>query len=189
MAFSVLIAYGYSSDVPASAAQAGLFQGPFSDFTSGWYAIVGVYFTTSFIIAIVNPVGTILANYVGVSNLTRWCVHPAVRKTSSRYIVTQKELDLLQVGPAFDTTYGTARIVGFIFYAMTYSSGVPLLMPLCCGAIVIFYGLDKLTLLRFEQRPPKAGIVQPLPVYNDVTRYYLHYATTSLSKTSVNNTI
>ena len=189
MAFSVLIAYGYSSDVPATAAQAGLFQGPFSDFTSGWYAIVGVYFTTSFIIAIVNPVGTILANYVGVANLTRWCVHPAVRKTSSRYIVTQKELDLLQVGPAFDTTYGTARIVGFIFYAMTYSSGVPLLMPLCCGAIVIFYGLDKLTLLRFEQRPPKAGIVQSLPVYNNVTRYYLHYFATSLSITSVNNII
>ena len=90
MAFSVLIAYGYSSSVPAGAKVAGLFQGPFSDFTSGWYAVVGVYFTTSFIIAIVNPVATILATYVGVGPLTRACSHPAVRKVKSHSIVTQK---------------------------------------------------------------------------------------------------
>ena len=90
MAFSVLIAYGFSASVPPAFAQAHIFQGPFPDFNSGWYAVVGVYFCTSFVLAIVTPIVTTLVTYYLVTPLSRMLAFPKVKEKSSRDIVTQK---------------------------------------------------------------------------------------------------
>ena len=61
------------------------------------------------------------------------------------------------VGPVFDVTVDAAHVLGFVFFAMTYATGVPLLMPLLCVACLAFWFVNRLQLLRFEKKPPKFG--------------------------------
>ena len=69
----------------------------------------------------------------------------------------QNQLNYLEVGPEFEVTEHTAQLLTFIFFAMTFSAGLPLLMPLCFLAFVVFFRVDKMLLCRFYRKPPFFG--------------------------------
>lgn len=72
-------------------------------------------------------------------------------------IVMQHDLNMLEVGPVFDSTDHSAQLLTLLFFAMMYAPGLPLLMPLCCFAFVLYFRVDKLLLCRFYQKPPNIG--------------------------------
>jgi hypothetical protein len=64
---------------------------------------------------------------------------------------------MLEVGPVFDATMHTAQLLTLLFFAMTFAPGLPLLMPLCCFAFILYFRIDKFLLCRFYQKPPHFG--------------------------------
>ena len=75
----------------------------------------------------------------------------------SHSIVMQHDLNMLEVGPVFDSTDHTAQLLTLLFFAMLYAPGLPLLMPLCCFAFTLYFRVDKFLLCRFYQKPPHIG--------------------------------
>lgn len=77
---------------------------------------------------------------------------------------------MLEVGQVFDSTDHTAQLLTLLFFTMTYGPGLPLLMPLCLFAFVLYFYVDKLLLCRFYQAPPHVGdkairiLIELLPV-------------------------
>ena len=69
----------------------------------------------------------------------------------------QHDLNMLEVGPVFDSTTHTAQLLTLLFFAMTFAPGLPLLMPLCCFAFILYFRIDKYLLCRFYQKPPHYG--------------------------------
>jgi hypothetical protein len=69
----------------------------------------------------------------------------------------QHDLNMLEVGPVFDSTTHTAQLLTLLFFAMTFAPGLPLLMPLCCFAFILYFRIDKFLLCRFYQKPPQLG--------------------------------
>jgi len=81
-----------------------------------------------------------------------WC-----RARSSRSIVMQHQLNYYEVGSDFEITEHTAQLLTYLFFAMTFASGLPLMMPLCCFAYMVFFRVDKMLLCRFYKKPPHFG--------------------------------
>jgi hypothetical protein len=75
----------------------------------------------------------------------------------SHSIVMQHDLNMLEVGPVFDSTDHSAQLLTLLFFAMMYAPGLPLLMPLCMFAFTLYFRVDKLLLCRFYQKPPNIG--------------------------------
>jgi hypothetical protein len=75
----------------------------------------------------------------------------------SHSIVTQHDLNMLEVGSTFDSTDHSAQLLTLLFFAMMYAPGLPLLMPLCCFAFTVYFRVDKLLLCRYYQKPPNVG--------------------------------
>lgn len=69
----------------------------------------------------------------------------------------QHDLNMLEVGPVFDPTDHTAQLLTLLFFTMTYGPGLPLLMPLCCFAFILYFRVDKVLLCRYYQKPPQVG--------------------------------
>lgn len=69
----------------------------------------------------------------------------------------QHDLNMLEVGQVFDSTDHTAQLLTLLFFAMMYSPGLPLLMPLCCFAFTLYFRVDKYLLCRYYQKPPHIG--------------------------------
>ena len=69
----------------------------------------------------------------------------------------QNQLNYLEVGSDFEITEHTAQLLTFVFFAMTFSAGLPLMTPLCCLAFIVFFRVDKMFLCRFYKRPPFYG--------------------------------
>jgi hypothetical protein len=69
----------------------------------------------------------------------------------------QKDLNALMVGDVFDSTDHAAQLLTLLFFAMIYSSGLPLLIPLCCFAFILYFRVDKFLVCRYFQKPPNIG--------------------------------
>ena len=96
------------------------------------------------------------------------CIHRSLLSTS---IVMQYDLNQIEVGPVFDSTDHTAQLLILLFFAMTFSPGLPLLMPLMCLVFSLYFLVDKLLLCRHYQKPPQLG-----PSAIKVVTAYLPYA-------------
>lgn len=157
MAFTVLIAFGKIGNLPIMLRKFYIFQGQYSDFSSHWYPTAGVYFLTAFFINAVMDIVLKLGMYYVVIPIMQCYSYPAVRKMSSHRVVTQYELNHMLVGPVFDTSINYAHFLSMFFFAMTYATGLPIMMPLAFAALSIVFFVDRLMLLRFNQKPPQMG--------------------------------
>jgi hypothetical protein len=72
----------------------------------------------------------------------------AADKGKLRTIRTQRQLDKLYEAPPFTTPTRYAHAVGTIIVTLTYSAGLPLLVPISLCAITVRYWMDKTMLLR-----------------------------------------
>jgi hypothetical protein len=95
--------------------------------------------------------------YLIIAPLTRRNSLPLVKAYKSQSVVMQQDLNLLLVGPDFDITVATAQNLALFFFAMTYATALPLLMPLGFILLMLSYWTDKMLICRYYQRPPYSG--------------------------------
>jgi hypothetical protein len=111
----------------------------------------------TFAFEIISPLLSVLAKYYVIYPFRRMMAYAAVVKTSSHKIAMQADLNALEVGSVFDASTHMAKCLALFFFAMTYSAGIPILMPVCGIAFCLFFYVDRLLLCRFYQKPPKYG--------------------------------
>jgi hypothetical protein len=157
MAFTVLIAFGRISDMPDALKVIYIFQGQYTDFSSDWYTSTGVYFLTSFLITSAVDIAKKVFAFFIVIPIKRICIYPFIRRQSSHSVVLQYELDQLQIGPLFHLSQKNAHFLSMLFFAMTYAAGLPMLMPMAFVTLSVLFQVDRLLLLRFNQKPPLVG--------------------------------
>lgn len=155
MALVVLIVFGRVNGLPSAFAQASVLQGIYPDFTAAWYGNVGAYLLLTFIVQIASVPLWSLFQYFISHPFARWLVYPSIRKCTNTSIIIQDDLNAYEVGPIFETSYATAQSLALLFFAMTFATGIPLLIPLACIAFTMFFTVDKFLICRFYQRPPK----------------------------------
>ena len=157
MAFAVLIAFGNIRDLPSIFQRLNIFQGQYGDFSSKWYNDAGVYFLSSFLVqAVLDTMYKVGVLYI-VTPFKQCLAFPSIRSQSSHRIVTQFELNQMVVGPVFDPSVSNAYFLSVLFFAMTYSAGLPTMMPMACIALNVLRFMDRLLLLRLNIKPPQMG--------------------------------
>lgn len=178
MAILIILASGYvhlttsstSSTTQSFVNDLHILQGSFYDFTSDWYGNVGTYFLTSYILEAGVPIAYDLFQYFLIYPAIRWWHFPYIRQRISHVIVRQHDLNKLLVGEPFDSTIHQIQLLAVFFFAQTYAGGLPLMIPFCAITFIIYFLVDKLLLLRHNQKPPHVGsatiqIVQSLLPY------------------------
>ena len=140
-----------NADIPSSL---WLFRvGRFSDLTTQWYSSAGSPIVLTMLINIVLPQIYPLLQIIYASILR--CIDRSCSFdrsfTRSR---TQTELNNLQLGPemALDERY--AQIFTAIFVCLTYSTGMPLLIPILFLSMAIMLITDKLLFTLAYRTPP-----------------------------------
>lgn len=156
-AILLLLAYGkLSGGGPlAKAVRAlGILAGAYSDFSANWYADVGVQLTVTSLIAAVSPHLQPLATYFVLQPLSRLLAQRAAA-AGRPTCVMQSDLNQLYVGPRFDVTERYPQLLNILFFAMTYSTGMPLMLLFALLFFSLSYLVDRFLLLRFYRRPPQ----------------------------------
>jgi hypothetical protein len=70
----------------------------------------------------------------------------------------QYQLNEIQIDTkSFDVRVRTGQVLAWVFTAMTYSAGVPLMVPLAAFSLLMLFRNDKFYLCRYYQRPEKIG--------------------------------
>ena len=157
LAIIVLVAYGKVSNKPDILSTIHIFDGPYNDFTPAWYGNVGFILMTTFIVATFAPLLLSLLKYYIIWPCLRLYHYSRVRKMTSKSMVMQQELNKLEIGPEVKITLHTAQLLSYIFFAMTFASGLPLMLPLITLSFIMYFNVDKLLLLRFNVKPPYMG--------------------------------
>ena len=130
-----------------------ILQGSYTDFNAAWYGSVGSAFIISFILQGLTPILTGAIGYWIFLPYNRHYHLPRALAHKSHQIVMQQDLNHLFVGPEFDITVATAQNLSLFFFAMTYASALPLLMPLSASLLFLSYTTDKFLICRYYRRP------------------------------------
>ena len=131
----------------------GLMNGQFTDFGEKWYEEIGVPICITMIINMISPHIFVLLEFVmkGYSQ----CVD---RSYSSDHTltkqVTQHDLENMYTGPEFNLYLRYAQLLNTLFVCLMFSSGMPVLIPICCFTFMGYYFADKYMLFRFYSLPP-----------------------------------
>lgn len=77
------------------------------------------------------------------------CNHANTRK------VTQAQLEALYTGPDLFLDERYAQMLTAIFVCTAYSTGIPLLMPICVLFFAVLYWVDKYMFVNVYRTPPR----------------------------------
>jgi hypothetical protein len=123
MAFVALAAYGLLKNKPGMLATAEIFDGDYQDFTPQWYAVVGSYLVTTFILQMFGPMAMGLFKYYILFPCKMCRAHPQINSRTSHKYAMQADVNALELGGTFDTTVSNAQLLALFFFAMTYAPG------------------------------------------------------------------
>jgi hypothetical protein len=122
------------------------FSGEHKDFSLNWYTSVGAAMMITLILNIVTPHAMALMS---------WCCLDARRRKKMRNkAVTQRELNLAYEGSRFSIESRYSTLMVALICCFTYASGMPLLIPTAMASFFTAYWMDKISLLRVNNRPP-----------------------------------
>ena len=156
-AFVALLAFGSIKGSHAVMKQTQVLEGEYSDFDAAWYAQVGSLLLLTFILQALGPLNFKFLKVHCYTPCRMRCAHPKIVSQSSHKFAMQADVDNLELSGVFDTTQHTAQLLALLFFAMTYSGGLPLLTPLMGITFVIYYRGDKRLLCKYYEKPPKIG--------------------------------
>jgi len=140
-----------NADIPSSL---WLFRvGRFSDLTSQWYKSAGSSIVLTMLINVFLPHISPLLQIFFRSCLRCFDRNCSFDRTITRSR-TQTELNKLQLGPemALDERY--AQIFTTVFVCLTYSTGMPLLIPILFMSLAVMLLIDKLLFTLAYRTPP-----------------------------------
>lgn len=119
----------------------------YTDFTTTWYADVGLQVIFIMLINTFAPQLFVLIGYLSTVLITR---NRRCHKASS-----QRELNEWFTGPTFLLHYRIAQNLMTVFVTFLYGPGIPILYPIAMIAFAVYYWTDKFFLLRFYRIPPR----------------------------------
>jgi hypothetical protein len=131
-----------------------VFRGHYNDFTRKWHLKVGVTIIILMIVTVFWP---------QISDLLFWVPwHYCRRACCTGSIVLQSDLNKYYEGYEFTLWDRYAYILTVIYFVITFSPGLPLLMPLGLLFCLVIYWIDKLmgklecdqVVLRHYKKPP-----------------------------------
>ena len=132
-----------------------LFNGDYSDFSTDWYAVVGITIFTNAFIGGISPVGGIAALFVGHFKrcLDRGCSKD-VKKTKK---IMQEEYEAVYTGQLIQYDTQFSKLIAFFWVIMMFSAAIPFLY--LAGFILCFvlYWTDKTLFVKLYRTPPKHG--------------------------------
>jgi len=123
-----------------------LAQGPYDDFTSTWFVVVG----TSLLITIAGQA----CSSILISVLTAKVLTPLQVKFWSRGVVTQTILNDIYMLPEWKLSVRLAQTMTIMFCIIIYAGGMPLLYFVGAVYCLAAYWADKWCLLRYCRQPP-----------------------------------
>jgi hypothetical protein len=156
-ALLLLLVYGRLEDsgpLAEAVRGAGILSGKYSDFSVDWYATVGVQLTLTALISAITPHVQPLLQYFVIFPLQRFLARRPGAILKGGYPM-QKDLNAIYTGPRFDVTNRYPAILVMLFFSMTYSSGLPVMLVFALMAFSLSYVVDRYLLLRFYKRPPQ----------------------------------
>mmetsp|Transcript_21 Transcript_21/g.39 ORF Transcript_21/g.39 Transcript_21/m.39 type:complete len:1400 (+) Transcript_21:55-4254(+) len=146
---------GDTGDDNSAVAEYGVLGGGYSDFSEEWYLNIGVPIVITMIINLVSPhieTFVLWATKRWAQYADRSCT-PLPAKFTKK--VTQNDLENLYTGPEFIMYLRYAQLLNTLFVTLIFSSGMPVLIPICFLTFLSYYFFDKWMLLRFFSLPPR----------------------------------
>ena len=126
-------------------------------FEPQWYGSIGSNLVIVFISEAFVTICEESYDYYVRKKCLRCCNYAAIESQNSHKVAMQHDLDMWEVGPYFDPTMNTAKLVALFFFTMCYSPGIPILMPLCFFTFLAYFRSNKYLLLRYYMIPDKMG--------------------------------
>lgn len=122
-----------------------LFQGEMEDFVPDWYKNVGYALVISMV---ATPVSQ------RIQTIVRLFRFKLGKFFASRNAVTQDQLNKAFEGAEFNLAVNYGEILNILFVTLTFSPGLPILVPLASIAYMVRYGFDKFEFARVSKMPP-----------------------------------
>lgn len=135
--------------------------GAHRDFEEDWYLSVGVAITITMLLMTVTPQLSVLARVF----MRRFalCRDRGCTSNSSRTdTVTQVDFNKLFEGPSMAIDERYAQLLTTMFVALTYSTAIPLLLPIACTMISLTFLCDLVFFIHCYKRPPSFSFRLPL---------------------------
>ncbi len=123
-----------------------IFSGSYTDFTRKWHMKVGVTLIVLMCVNVFWPQVMDVLFWVPWKKFNRACCTGGV--------VLQIDLNTYYEGYDFTLWDRYAYILSITYFVVTFSPGLPILMPLGAMFCFIIYWIDKMLLLRFYKKPP-----------------------------------
>ena len=115
-----------------------------------WYSTVGTTLVSAMILDIFVP---------HIIPILRMCVTKQIVRRRARAahqsFVTQRELNDVFEGPSFDMATRLGYVLNTCACTLTFSSGLPILVPMAMASFFVSYWVDKYLILRYYKRPPQ----------------------------------
>ena len=118
---------------------------PITDLTSNWYEQVGTQIILNMVLNIVAPHISVLYELT-----VSWML-----KTFGDPPLMQREMNERYVGDNFPIAVRSAQIYMQAFVCFVFGAGMPLLYPISCISSILFFYVDKWSVLRFYRTPPE----------------------------------
>jgi hypothetical protein len=121
-------------------------------FTADWYNTIGVTI-------ILVQIGDIINSKI--DGLYKYWVYSRRKQQSELHpekFLTQDELNASIIGPNFNFALNYSQLLTIIFTALTFSTGIPLLYPIACVNIGLFYLLEKYFFVKMYKIPPHFNV-------------------------------
>jgi len=130
-----------------------IFQGEYDDFSKEWYGVVGSFLITEMMFYVIVFVLAQWGMAVVCRNLTRQIVTPLATQRYTYIWAMQDDLDRTLGTPYFNPAAQSGHLLAVMFFAMTFASGLPFIIPLACIGFLMSFVLDKWLYCRYYRRP------------------------------------
>ena len=131
-------------------------RGEFTDFSQDWYASVGVSITLTMCLNIILPHGPPMLAWLKTKvNRCRdrscTCDHHRTK------CITQRQLNNTYLGPKMLLDERYAQAFNVIFVCLTFSTGLPILLPVAMVSFIVSFWVDKFLFAYVYRTPPRYG--------------------------------
>jgi len=132
-------------------------RGLYGDFTPDWYVSVGATLMISMITnAILTPLLYLMDPVLACC--TRCVDRGCAWHSSKTAQILQYAYEQIYIGPDFLVSQRYALIIGTTWFAMMYSTAMPLMYPASALCFFLTYWIDKYLFVRFYRTPPLIGL-------------------------------
>ncbi|GMH83627.1 hypothetical protein TrVE_jg11384 [Triparma verrucosa] len=132
----------------------GLLGGGYDDFGEVWYLEIGVPIIMTMIINMISPHVSTFVTWI-LKRYKQWKDRSFSSDHGITKMVTQNDLELMYTGPEFLLYERYASLLNTLFVCLMFSSGMPVLIPICFLTFWSYYWVDKFMLFRFFSLPPR----------------------------------